>query len=186
MSESEDPAAAGSAAKRRAPLWQRLLPWVITLACFAYLYNRIGAQTPPGQSVPGYLAEVFATVNWLAWLALMIPYSFIYLLIDTAVLWRVINWFNAPVLYRDILPIRGSSYILSILNEGRRSALLKEDPNGTSALMQVRVRRREARKLKRGGLCVRHRVAETSRGLAPRPLQTWPQKPRPEPALAAV
>ena len=59
MSESEDPAAAGSAAKRRAPLWQRLLPWVITLACFAYLYNRIGAQTPPGQSVPGYLAEVF-------------------------------------------------------------------------------------------------------------------------------
>jgi len=117
LSESEEPAAAGTVAKRRAPLWQRLLPWVITLVCFAYLYNRIGAQTPPGQSVPGYLAEVFATVNWLAWLALMIPYSFIYLLIDTAVLWRVINWFNTRVAYRHLLPVRASTYIISILNE---------------------------------------------------------------------
>jgi hypothetical protein len=37
--------------------------------------------------------------------------------VDSAVTWRVITWFNAPVAYRDILPIRASAYILSILNE---------------------------------------------------------------------
>ena len=31
--------------------------------------------------------------------------------------WRVVNWFNTQVGYRDILPIRASTYILSILNE---------------------------------------------------------------------
>ena len=116
--ESEPTAASAPAAgKRPTPLWQKLLPWVITVVCFAYLYNRIGAQTPEGQSVPGYLAEVFSSVNWVAWLALMIPYSFIYLLIDTAVLWRVINWFNTKVEYRHLLPVRASTYIISILNE---------------------------------------------------------------------
>jgi hypothetical protein len=33
------------------------------------------------------------------------------------VVWRVINWFNTRVRYVDILPIRGSTYILSIVNE---------------------------------------------------------------------
>src|SRR5262249_33384591 len=33
------------------------------------------------------------------------------------VVWRVVNWFNARVPYRDILPVRASTYILSILNE---------------------------------------------------------------------
>jgi hypothetical protein len=37
--------------------------------------------------------------------------------VDSAVTWRVISWFNAPVRYRDIVPIRASAYILSILNE---------------------------------------------------------------------
>jgi hypothetical protein len=103
--------------RRRAPLWQRLLPWLITIVCFAYLYNRIAGQTPEGESVIGYLAGIFASVNWIAWLGLMIPYSLLYLLIDTAVLWRVIRWFNADIAYRDLLPVRASTYIISILNE---------------------------------------------------------------------
>jgi hypothetical protein len=103
--------------KRKAPLWQRLLPWLITIVCFAYLYNRIAGQTPEGETVVGYLAGIFASVNWIAWLALMIPYSLLYLLIDTAVLWRVIRWFNADIAYRDLLPVRASTYIISILNE---------------------------------------------------------------------
>ncbi|MFK7915925.1 MAG: hypothetical protein AB8B93_18575, partial [Pseudomonadales bacterium] len=78
--------------KKKAPLWQRLLPWVITIACFAYLYNRIASRTPEGHTVVSYLAEVFSSVNWVAWLALMIPYSVFYLLIDTGILWRVVNW----------------------------------------------------------------------------------------------
>ena len=58
--------------------------------------------------------------------------------------------------------------IQSILIDGTRSALLREDPNGTSALMQVRVRQREVRRMRRGGLCVGQRRKEASQGLAPR------------------
>ncbi len=106
-----------SGAKPPAPLWQRVLPWLTTVACFAYLYNRIASRTPADQTVLGYLAEVFSSVNWIAWLALMIPYSVFYLIIDTGILWRVINWFNARVSYSSLLPVRASSYIISILNE---------------------------------------------------------------------
>ncbi|HEY5647319.1 MAG TPA: hypothetical protein VIS76_15320 [Pseudomonadales bacterium] len=104
-------------ARRPAPLWQRILPWIITVACFAYLYFRIAGRTPEGETVIGYLGGIFASVNWVAWLGLMIPYSLLYLVIDTAGLWRVIRWFNARVSYRDLLPVRASTYIISILNE---------------------------------------------------------------------
>ena len=108
------------AGPRKAGLAQRVLPWVITILCFAYLYQRLaGAAARAGneQGVFGYLAEVFASVSWSAWLGLMVPYSILYFLIDTAVLWRVINWFNARVAYGDLLPVRASTYIISILNE---------------------------------------------------------------------
>jgi hypothetical protein len=47
----------------------------------------------------------------------MIPYSTFFFLVDSLVVWRIVNWFNTRVRYVDILPIRGSTYILSILNE---------------------------------------------------------------------
>ena len=31
----------GAPARRVAPLWQMLLPWLITAACFGYLYTRL-------------------------------------------------------------------------------------------------------------------------------------------------
>ena len=98
--------------------WKRSIPWLITLVCFAYLYSRLSdAAAREGQQVVDYLLAVFQRVNWLAWLGLMIPYSAFYFLVDSTVVWRVVNWFNARVAFADILPIRASSYILSILNE---------------------------------------------------------------------
>ena len=115
--ESENPPE-GVPTRRNSPLWQIILPWLITAACFAYLYTRLdSAAARDGQTLVMYLAEIFAKVNWGLWLALMIPYSAFFFLIDSAVVWAVINWYNTKVRYRDILPIRGSSYILSILNE---------------------------------------------------------------------
>lgn len=55
--------------------------------------------------------------DWLRWLATMIPYCCLYLLIDSAVLGREINWFDAKIGHADILPIRPSAYILSLVNE---------------------------------------------------------------------
>lgn len=57
--------------------------------------------------------------------------------------------------------------ILSVLLEGRRSPVLRDDPNGTSALMQVRIARNEVRRMSRRGLPVRPRLIEASRSLAP-------------------
>ncbi len=105
-------------AARRAPLWQKALPWLITLVCFGFLWNRVhGAAARADMDVASYMARVLASVRWGPWLALMVPYSLLFLLIDTLVIWRVINWFNAPVRVRDVLPVRASSYILSIVNE---------------------------------------------------------------------
>lgn len=48
----------------------------------------------------------------------MIPYSVFFFLVDSHVTWRVVKWFNAPALkLTDILPIRASAYILSLVNE---------------------------------------------------------------------
>ena len=99
-------------------LWQHLLPWAITIACFGYLYTRLsGAAARDGLDLIDYLTGIFSRVRWTSWLALMVPYSIFFFLIDSLIVWRVVSWFNTPVRYLDILPIRGSSYILSILNE---------------------------------------------------------------------
>src|SRR5580658_5735744 len=110
--------AASLPAAKKAKPWQRILPFAITVVCFGYLYTRLrAAAAAEGSSLVGYLLKSFENVNWLHWLALVIPYCFLYLLIDSLVVWAVINWFNAKIRYTDILPIRASAYILSLVNE---------------------------------------------------------------------
>ena len=106
------------AAARKAKPWQRFLPFLITAGCFAYLYERLsrGAAAEGSRLLP-YLLKSFENVSWPRWLALMIPYCFLYLLLDSVVVWSVINWFNVKIRYADILPIRASAYILSLVNE---------------------------------------------------------------------
>jgi hypothetical protein len=107
-----------SAAVKKAKPWQRLLPFLITAGCFAYLYNRLNhAAAAEGSGLLPYLLKSFENVSWGRWLALVIPYCFLYLVFDSLVVWSVINWFNAKIRYTDILPIRASAYILSLVNE---------------------------------------------------------------------
>ena len=80
----------------RPPLWQRALPWLVTIVCFAWLGNRIaGAAARQGETVASYLMNVFASVSWGYWLALMVPYSTFFFLVDSTVVWRV---------FRDLPP----------------------------------------------------------------------------------
>jgi hypothetical protein len=60
---------------------------------------------------------VFANVRWVPWLLLMMAYSCFYFTIDTLVVTRALNWFVAPIRYREIMPIRGSAYIISLFSE---------------------------------------------------------------------
>ena len=115
MSEATPQETSGARGPTR---WQKALPWLITLACFTYLYFQIERQAArQGQTALGLLVRVFEHVSWSSWLALMIPYSTFFFLIDSLIVWRIVNWFNTRVAYRDILPIRASAYIISILNE---------------------------------------------------------------------
>ena len=96
----------------------RVVFLAITAGCFVYLYFRLGgAASREGLTLVQYMTQVFATVQWLPWLALMMAYSGFYFLVDTLVVTRPLNWFIEPVRYRDILPIRASAYIISIFNE---------------------------------------------------------------------
>lgn len=115
---SQSTALPSTAEARKAKAWQKLLPFLITLACFAFLYNRLNhAAAAEGSPLLTYLAKSFENVNWLYWLALMIPYCCLYVIFDSLMIWTVINWFNAKIRYADILPIRASAYILSLVNE---------------------------------------------------------------------
>jgi len=112
------PSIPSTAGGKKTKPWQRVLPLLITAGCFAYIYTRLGsAARAGGHSLTAYLLKSFEHVDWPAWLALMIPYCCFYLLIDSAVVWCVINWFNAPIRYADILPMRASAYIISLVNE---------------------------------------------------------------------
>jgi hypothetical protein len=113
-----DASPAPEATRPPTPAWQKLLPWLITIGCFTYLYFQIDRQAQrQDMNAIELLLQVFASVSWPRWLALMIPYSAFFFLVDSTVVWRIINWFNAKVAWSDILPIRGSAYIISILNE---------------------------------------------------------------------
>lgn len=95
------------------------LTWLVATGCFYFVYRKISlVAAQENQTAWQYLAEFFQAVDWLTWLALMIPYSCFFFLVDSHASWRVIRWFNAPdIRFGQILPIRASAYILSLLNE---------------------------------------------------------------------
>ena len=79
----------------------------MTLAIFAFLFSRY----PIGQVV-----NTLAGARWGLYLLLILPYSAFYLLIDTLVLQKAVSWFLVHVPYRDVLPVRATAYILSLIN----------------------------------------------------------------------
>jgi len=96
----------------------RIIFLIITAICFVYLYYRLnGAAIREGLSLTEYMTQVFANVNWIPWLALMMGYSLFYFLNDTLVVTKSLNWFLAEIKYKDILPIRACAYIISVFNE---------------------------------------------------------------------
>ncbi|HET6474432.1 MAG TPA: hypothetical protein VFG38_21525 [Pseudomonadales bacterium] len=99
-------------------LW-RLVTWLIALGCFYLVYTRIeAAAARDGIGTREYLTHFFGNVDWVTWLCLMVPYSVLFFVIDAHATWRVIRWFNAPqIRFMNVLPIRASAYILSLVNE---------------------------------------------------------------------
>ena len=96
----------------------RLVFLAIAAACFTYLYYRLnGAAARQGLPLVAYMRQVFTNVRWLPWLLLMMVYSCFYFAIDSLVITQTLTWFIKPMRYRDILPVRASAYIISLLSE---------------------------------------------------------------------
>ncbi|MEQ8662087.1 MAG: hypothetical protein RLW62_14820, partial [Gammaproteobacteria bacterium] len=97
----------------------RALTWLIAAGCFWLVLRKIDlAAAREGSDAWTYLVRFFSDADWLSWLALMVPYSCLFFLVDAHVTWRVVRWFNAPDFrFRHMLPIRASAYILSLVNE---------------------------------------------------------------------
>ena len=108
----------GPAKKARSYLF-KLITWVLAFGCFYLVYGRVEAAAMRVDLSPiAYLTVFFQEADWVMWLSLMIPYSIFFFLVDSHATWRVIKWFNTPdIRFTNILPIRGSAYILSLLNE---------------------------------------------------------------------
>jgi hypothetical protein len=118
MTEPTATGAAPVARSHRQRAWQALT-WLIAGACFYLVMSKIAAAAArEGLTTLAYLARFFAGADWWAWLALMIPYSCFFFVVDAHVTWRVVRWFNAPdFAFRRMLPMRASAYILSLVNE---------------------------------------------------------------------
>jgi uncharacterized membrane protein YbhN (UPF0104 family) len=86
---------------------RQVAPWAVTVAIFAFLFWRIPVDR---------VAATLAAADWPRYLLLMAPYSAFYFLFDALVVQRAVSWFNVPVPYRDILPVRATTYILSLVN----------------------------------------------------------------------
>ena len=121
MSE-RDPVAEEATPERRKSPWSiafRIATWILAAGCFYLVYTKIEeAALAKDLNARQYLVGFFGDANWLFWLALMIPYSVFFFMVDSHVTWRAVRWFNAPELkFTSMLPIRASAYILSLVNE---------------------------------------------------------------------
>src|SRR5437016_9483269 len=86
---------------------KRLWPLVLTVAIFTVIFSRIPF---------GRLVDALSHARLLPFLALMGTFSVIFFAIDTLVLTTMVRWFHGPLAYRDLLPVRAATYIVSIVN----------------------------------------------------------------------
>jgi hypothetical protein len=106
VEDSEASASRGITVRGLQP-WRKALPYFGTLLIFALIFWRI-----PVAKVAAALRQAPA----LKFFGVFLPYSAIYWLIDSACLTWVVNRFNKPLRFREILPIRASMYLLSLIN----------------------------------------------------------------------
>ena len=84
-----------------------LVAAALTLAIFAFILSRV-----PFPAV----AAALRGVDYGRFLAWMVGNTLFYFLWDTLVLSVAIGWFHGRVPYRDLLPVRASSYVVGFLN----------------------------------------------------------------------
>ncbi len=97
----------GVAAKVSPPWWRRAIPYAGTIAIFALIFWRIPL---------GKVADALRDIPLGEFVAIFLPYSLFFFVIDSYCLTWVVRHFNAPMSWGDILPIRASMYLLAMIN----------------------------------------------------------------------
>ena len=100
---------------RRRTAWARGVPVALTVVIFLLIFWRIPF---------GAFWNAIAGARILPFLALMGSFSLCFFLLDTFVLSRLIRWFHGPLPYRELLPVRAVTYLVSILNTQLAQAAL--------------------------------------------------------------
>ncbi len=93
----------------------RFIPVALTLVIFGIIFWRIPFDAF-WQAVSG--------ARLLPFFTLMASFSLCFFLADVAVLAALIRWFHGPLRYRELLPVRASTYIVSIINTQLAQAAL--------------------------------------------------------------
>jgi hypothetical protein len=100
---------------RRRTAWLQGVPAALTVVIFLLIFWRIPF---------GAFWNALAGARMLPFLALMGSFSLCFFLLDTVVLSRLIRWFHGPLPYRELLPVRAVTYLVSILNTQLAQAAL--------------------------------------------------------------
>jgi len=92
---------------RAVPSWKKIIPYIVTLLIFALIFWRI-----PMSRVGAALEDV----PIVKFLGVFLPFSVVYWVVDSVCLTWAVGRFNAPLRLGDIMPIRGSMYLLALIN----------------------------------------------------------------------
>ncbi|MGE3538925.1 MAG: hypothetical protein AB7N91_16020 [Candidatus Tectimicrobiota bacterium] len=108
MHESDLPQVSDPTSGRQAhSLAARLVPIALTVVIFCLIFWRIPF---------GVFWQALSRAQLLPFLALMGSFSLCFFLFDTFVLSKLIRWFHGPLRYRELLPVRAVTYLVSIIN----------------------------------------------------------------------
>ena len=91
----------------RRTAWARGVPVALTVAIFLIIFWRIPF---------GAFWQALSRAQLLPFLALMGSFSLCFFVLDTFVLSKLIRWFHGPLPYRELLPVRAVTYLVSIIN----------------------------------------------------------------------
>src|SRR5438477_10609083 len=87
--------------------WMRGVPVALTAVIFLLIFWRIPFSA---------FGHALARAHWLPFLALMGSFALGFFLLDTFALSTLIRWFHGPLPYRELLPVRAVTYLVSIIN----------------------------------------------------------------------
>lgn len=105
--DSPVPPSPEAAPRQPATVWARAIPIALTVAIFLIIFWRIPF---------GAFWQALSKAQLRPFLALMGSFSLCFFLLDTFVLSRLIRWFHGPLPYRELLPVRAVTYLVSIIN----------------------------------------------------------------------